>query len=96
MDSTPAKLQFKTAWACPLPVLLEMSRLHPEADINVIFADEDIGFNCGTLRLRGGEVVFEDIAPRHERNEDKAMRARWQRFAREVKGWPEDESDTEG
>lgn len=53
---------FNTAWSTPLPVILEFSKKHPLQQFELQFADEDIGYNCGSLIIENGEVI-EDNSP---------------------------------
>lgn len=53
------RCQFETAWSCPLGILLELSKRFPEEAIDVTYADEDIGSNCGTFTLKAGVVIDE-------------------------------------
>lgn len=88
-DQTEAS--FDTAWSCPKPVLATLSQRFPDAEIHVTYADEDIGSNCGTYVLKGGEVVSSDIAPSWRDQSDEEKK-RWTAFAYDVKGWePEEE-----
>lgn len=85
--------KFDTAWSCPIPVLTKLSSAFPVALIEVQFADEDIGSNCGTIHLTAGEEVLRDVAGRWaEMNQQE--REKWQAFAYQVKGWsPESDDD---
>ena len=76
---------FGTAWSCPEGVLVKVSERFPEDTITVVFADEDIGANCGTFVLKGGVVVEQDLAPRYNEMEPD-VREKWVRFACEVTG----------
>lgn len=76
---------FDTAWSCPEGVLIELSKRFPEDDIKVVFADEDIGSNCGTFTLKSGAVIFSDIAPAWSDSTDE-QKAKWRAFACEVTG----------
>ena len=62
-DAEAGTAQFETAWACPEGVLVELSKRFPDDEINVTFADEDIGSNCGTFTLKAGSAIARDIAP---------------------------------
>lgn len=84
---------FETAWSCPEGVLAELSKRFPEDAIEVVFADEDIGSNCGRFTLKAGEVVDSDIAPNWRDMTDE-QKKKWEAFAYEVKGW-EPENDEE-
>jgi hypothetical protein len=81
---------FDTAWACPEGVLVKLSERFPEDTITVIYADEDIGANCGTFVLKGGVVIEQDIAP-HPREMEPDVREKWTRFACDVKGFDPEE-----
>lgn len=89
-DIEAGTAKFETAWACPKPVLAELSKRFPEDEIAVIYADEDIGSNCGTFTLKAGETVASDIAPRW-RDMDDAAKAKWSMFAYKVKGYSDEE-----
>lgn len=82
--------RFDTAWSCPKPLLVEVSKRFPEATIEVVFADEDIGSNCGRFTLKDGEVTSSDIAPNWN-DMGEQDRKKWSDFARDVKGWTDDE-----
>ena len=85
------KASFDTAWSCPEGALVELSKRFPEDIIKVVYADEDIGSNCGSFSLKAGEIVDSDIAPRWRDMTDE-QKAKWKTFAYEVKGWtPEEE-----
>lgn len=88
------KAQFNTAWSCPEGVLIELSKRFPDDSIVVVFADEDIGSNCGSFTLKAGQMVDKDIAPRwNEMNGEQ--KAKWKAFAYEVTGWEPDSDDEE-
>lgn len=92
IDLDAGELSFDTAWSCPLPVLIELSKRHPDDEITVRYADEELGSNCGAVRLKAGETVSSDAAGRwDEMSEDQ--RQQWTSWARGLKGWPEDEED---
>jgi Ferredoxin-like domain in Api92-like protein len=85
---------FDTAWACPEGVLLELSKRFPDDPIEIVFADEDIGSNCGKFTLKAGKTVASDIAPAW-RNMTDDEKAKWKAFAYEVKGWTPDEDEND-
>jgi hypothetical protein len=86
-------LEFETAWSCPEPVYKALSAKHPDVEITVVFADEDIGSNCGTLKLKGGEVVSRDEAQRWD-TMSEGDQEKWKAFAYEVTGRePEPDED---
>ncbi|PLV26400.1 hypothetical protein [Pseudomonas guariconensis] len=92
IDVEGCSLSFDTAWNAPVPVFKALSALHPTEEITVLFADEDIGSNCGTLKLKGGELVEQDCAgPWGKMNE--AEQAKWRAFAMEVTGCTDEDDD---
>lgn len=86
--------QFDTAWACPRGVLVKLSLMFPNDTITAIYADEDIGNNCGTLTLKDGNFVHQDIAPR-PRDQDAESQKKWTAFACEVTGFVPDPEDSD-
>lgn len=84
--------RFDTAWSCPKGVLIEVSKRFPDDVIEVLFADEDIGSNCGSFKLKAGESFDVDTSPGWQEM-DKEQRAKWSAFAVEVKGWEPEEED---
>ena len=84
-NADEGKTSFDTAWSCPEGVLVELSKRFPEDVIKVVFADEDIGSNCGTFALKAGEIVESNIAPRWSDMTDQ-QKATWKAFAYEVTG----------
>lgn len=55
-------LRFDTAWSHPVPIIRALSAKFPEAAIEVTYADEDLGSNCGSYEIRGG-FVSEEYVP---------------------------------
>ena len=53
---TNGYIEFQTAWSTPVPVFVELSKRLKDVEINVDYADEDIGSNCGSLLIVNGEV----------------------------------------
>ncbi|WP_250502796.1 hypothetical protein [Caballeronia sp. AZ7_KS35] len=93
VDVAAGTAQFDTAWSCPEPVLTKLSSQFPDDQIEVTFADEDIGSNCGTFTLKAGSVISSDIAPSWRDMTDE-QKAKWRAFACDVKGWnPSDDED---
>lgn len=86
--------QFDTAWSFPEPIFKALSALHPEAEITVRFADEDIGSNCGSLVFKAGEIIRSDVAPNW--NEMTATeQGKWKAFALDLTGRTADDEDDE-
>lgn len=89
-DVVAGTAQFDTAWSCPEPLLMALSKRFPKQEIIVTYADEDIGSNCGEFTLLNGEMISGNIAPSWNAmcHADQEM---WSQFARAVKGWSENE-----
>ncbi len=85
-DAAAGTMAFDTAWSCPKPVLVELSKRFPDAEISVTYADEDIGSNCGTFTLKAGEAIASDIAPAWRGMTDE-QKTTWCMFAYKVKGY---------
>ena len=85
-DLDAGTAQFDTAWACPKPVLIELSKRFPDDEISVTYADEDIGCNCGTFTLKAGVSTASDIAPQWDSMTDE-QKTKWRFFAYQVKGY---------
>ena len=82
---SPESASFETAWSFPEPIFLKLSSMFPEATIELTYADEDIGSNCGTVLFKGGEAISRDeSAGWNEMTE--ADQKKWQAFACEVTG----------
>lgn len=48
-------LEFQTAWSTPKPVFLKLAKQYPELTINIDYADEDLGYNCGNYSYVDGK-----------------------------------------
>ena len=53
------RLSFLTAWNAPKPVMEKLSEMFPAVSIHHIWADEDIGYNCGECTYQNGAVIQE-------------------------------------
>lgn len=62
---------FQTAWACPFPILEELSKY---TDILVSFADEDIGNNYGIFKYSNGKLDIILDGANHSIGESYACR----------------------
>ena len=52
-------LEFYTAWS-PVPeLMMKLSTIFPDVEFGYSWADEDIGFNVGSLVLKSGKVLSE-------------------------------------
>ena len=92
-DVDAGTAEFETAWSCPKPIFVELSKRFPGDEIVVEFADEDIGSNCGSFTIKNGEFIAQDIAPSWSEMNDE-QRSRWKAFSCRVKGSePEEDED---
>lgn len=67
-------IRFQTAWSFPEPILVALSQKFPNDEIEVSYADEDLGNNCGYFTLKNGVV----IAGRNAHNDSEEN---WRDFA---------------
>lgn len=81
------QVMFETAWSCPIGVFQHLSTKFPNDEIKVEFADENIGYNCGTINFFGGYVMDEIIAPSYQDCSVREHRAKWIAFACDVLGY---------
>lgn len=51
------EVSFDTAWSPPVEFYIALSAKFPDEEITVEYANEDLGHNCGTLELKGGEIT---------------------------------------
>lgn len=91
-DVQAGTAEFETAWSCPKPIFLELSKRFHCDEIVVEFADEDIGSNCGSFTVKNGEFIAQDIAPCRSDMSDE-HRSHWKAFAYRVKGREPDEDE---
>ena len=54
-------LSFLTAWNAPKQILEKLSQMFPSITIHHVWADEDIGHNCGNRTYKNGTVTQEYI-----------------------------------
>lgn len=50
-------ITFMTAWNAPEPVIAQLAKMYPDAEIEHWWADEDVGCNDGYAKYSGGEAV---------------------------------------
>ena len=55
------RLSFLTAWNAPKPVMEKLAKMFPSITIHHVWADEDIGYNCGDRTYKNGAVTQEYI-----------------------------------
>ena len=52
-------LHLQTAWSAPKEAIKTLSAKYPDVGMELEYADEDIGSNCGRILYKGGEIVEE-------------------------------------
>ena len=82
---TPESTKFETAWSTPFPVMCKLSEMFPSLTLEVYYADEDIGSNCGSYTLKEGALIKEFNPEGYEAH----------KFAYKVKGYDEEEDDSD-
>ena len=55
LEGSTATLRFDTAWSHPYPVLEALSVKFPHHQMEVAYADEDLGYNLGKYAIKNGE-----------------------------------------
>ena len=54
-------VEFDTAWSAPEEIYRRLGVLFPDVEINVDYADEDLGNNCGTIWVLGEDMSVEPV-----------------------------------
>lgn len=54
-------IEFNTAWSNPMPIFLKLSEMFSDVEFEVMYADEDFGYNTGKYTLQNGEMYSMDI-----------------------------------
>ena len=85
IDLYTGSMKFETAWSTPLAAMIALSKKYPDDAVSVIFADEDLGSNCGQYVLLNGEFLVQNIAPSY-RSMDASERENWFRYSCNVWG----------
>ena len=84
-------VRFDSAWSHPFPVMQALSEKFPEDRFEVMFADEDLGYNLGIYTMVNGEVIEEsDIEPGSDTALDIASGIKYGKsYAEQKKEWGE-------
>lgn len=51
---------FNTAWSTPEPIFRKLAEMFPDYNIEVVYADEDCGYNAGRFSIEDGECMRYD------------------------------------
>ena len=49
-----------TAWSTPEPIFKKLAEQYPDLLIEIEYADEDLGNNCGSYSYADGEWVYKN------------------------------------
>lgn len=53
-------VEFCTAWAAPIPVVEQLSKMYPDKVVSFMWADEDRGYNTGEMAYQNGLIALDD------------------------------------
>ncbi len=56
-------IEFQTAWSYPDPLIAALSKQYPDLQFEVIWADEDFGYNTGKKEYENGDETFCHVPP---------------------------------
>lgn len=73
-------ISFDTAWCIPEQIYHAMATRFPHLDIEIKYADEDWGSNCGHLQAKDGVLLEVDVAPMW-RDQSEEEHIKWRGFA---------------
>lgn len=59
LDGTSVTLLFQTAWSGVSTIIAKLTEMFPELVFEYAYADEDMGYNCGTGWGQDGEYSYE-------------------------------------
>ena len=60
VDNTNLVIELETAWSCAYNVYLNMAKQYPSLDFTVEYADESLGYNCGTIIFENGNCLSDE------------------------------------
>ena len=63
LSDTTAEIDFDTAWSGVPDIVLKLIEMFPSLKFEYLFADEDMGYNCGEGYSKNGEFYFEMLEP---------------------------------
>ena len=87
-SGVPKIIRFQSAWSMPEEIYRAMSKRFPDVVFYIQYADEDIGSNCGEIRLKNGIVIESNIAPWNSHLTEAVKQ--WEYFANQVWGGESD------
>ena len=63
LSDTTAEICFDTAWSGVPDIILKLIEMFPSLKFEYLFADEDMGYNCGSGYSENGDFYFGMIEP---------------------------------
>lgn len=63
LELSNSTIKFETAWDPAIPVVIELSKKHPEIKIAYLWADESIGSYAGYMLMKGGHIDYKGTFP---------------------------------
>lgn len=70
-------LTFETAWSTPIPIFEALAAKFPDEEFSVKWADEDLGYNCGTMQAADGDLSVSEIQGGSEEANEFASQLRY-------------------
>ena len=58
IDVDGNQIRFDTAWSAPEPVYRKIAEMFPDYNIEIVYADEDCGYNAGRFLIEDGECTL--------------------------------------
>lgn len=68
---------FETAWDPAIPVVIELSKQHPDMKLAFLYSDEEIGSHVGYMLLQNGRVDYQGTFPDQGRDAYKLAFDLW-------------------
>lgn len=73
------ELYFLTAWSAPKEIYEALTKKFPNLTIEVDYADENMGYNCGKMVFENGEMVAE-LKNQYSRYSVKLAKQIWEKY----------------
>ena len=73
------ELYFLTAWSAPKEIYESLTKKFPNLTIEVDYADENMGYNCGKMVFENGEMVAE-LKTQDSRYSVKLAKQIWEKY----------------
>lgn len=94
IDKDSTEFYFETAWSVATPIIEQLSKIFPNVEFKVEYADEDLGQNCGIFIVKDGEVIHQvDMGNGGNASKEFAMKLRGYSDEEIKEYWKEMERD---